>query len=145
GSCNNVNQVLHITDWIPPYQSLDAWSWTRSYTTDDYIEILDDDEGDEPNDLIDMGVGRLPVSSLQQAKAVVDKLLGYDKLELLSAAGTTCDAAGDGGGADWRNLVLFCSDDQHGSRFEGDIHMANSAQLARRVEHEEPCLNVNKI
>ncbi|MCB0771773.1 MAG: type IX secretion system sortase PorU [Flavobacteriales bacterium] len=145
GSYNNLNQGLNNQNWIPTYQSLDAWSWTRSYTSDDYFVILDDDEGEEPNDLIDMGVGRLPVSSLQQAKAVVDKLLGYDKLDLLSAAGTTCDAAGDGGAADWRNLVLFCSDDQDGSRFEGDIHMANSDQLARRVEHEEPCLNVNKI
>ena len=73
--------------------------------------MLDDDEGEEQNDLIGMGVGRLPVSSVNQAQAAVNKLLNYDKLTLSNAGGSSCTTGGDGGAVDWRNSVLFCADD----------------------------------
>lgn len=145
GSFNNLSLSASNQNLVPTYQSYDSWSLNKSYTSDDYFVILDDDEGDEQNDLIDMGVGRLPVSSLPQAQGVVNKLLNYDKLTLSAAGGNSCEAGGDGGATDWRNSVLFCSDDQSGSGFEGHVHMSNSDQLARRVEAESPCLNVNKI
>lgn len=145
GSYNNNSLAASNQNLIPTYQSYDSWSLNRSYTSDDYFVLLDDHEGEEQNQHIDMGVGRLPVSNLAQARGVVDKLLNYDKHTLAMAGGTTCEAGGDGGAADWRNSVLFCSDDQTGSGFEGPVHMSNSDQLARRVETESPCLNVNKI
>lgn len=145
GSYDNLSLSPNNQNLVPTYQSYDSWSWNKSYTTDDYFVILDDDEGDEQNDLVDMGVGRLPVSTVGQANAVVNKLLNYDKLTLSDAAGTSCTTGGDGGAADWRNSVLFCSDDQSGASFEGQVHMSNSDFLARRVEAESPCLNVNKI
>lgn len=144
GSYNNISQNPSNQNWIPTYESYDSWTLNKSYTSDDYFVILDDTEGEAQRDLVDMGVGRFPVSGIDQARAVVDKLLGYDKLNL-SATGTACDAGGDGGAVDWRNSTLFCSDDQDGAVFEGNVHMSNSDQLARRVENESPCLNVNKI
>ncbi len=51
----------------------------------------------------------------------------------------------DGGANDWRNQVLFASDDQTGDGFEGPIHMINSEALANKVESEHPCLNINKV
>lgn len=145
GSYNNASLAPSNQNLVPTYQSYDSWSLNKSYTSDDYFVILDDDEGEAQSDRIDMGVGRFPVSNLSQARAVVDKLLNYDKLTLSAAGGTTCEAGGDGGATDWRNSVLFCSDDQSGAGFEGPVHMANSDHLARRVEAESPCLNVNKI
>ncbi len=145
GSYNNVSLDPSNQNMLPSYQSYDSWSFNKSYTSDDYFVILDDSEGEAQNDKIDMGVGRLPVSSLSQARGVVDKLLNYDKLTLSAAGGTTCEAGGDGGATDWRNSVLFCSDDQSGDGFDGPVHMNNSDILARRVEAESPCLNVNKI
>lgn len=145
GSYNNLSLSPSNQNLLPTYQSYNSWELNRSYTSDDYFVLLDDDEGEAQNEHIDMGVGRLPVSSLAQARAVVDKLLNYDKHTLDMAGGTTCEAGGDGGAADWRNTVLFCSDDQSGSGFEGDVHMRNSDDLARRVEAESPCLNVGKI
>lgn len=145
GSYNNLSQASSNQNWIPTYQSENSWELVRSYTSDDYFVILEDGRGEAQNDPIDMGVGRLPVSSLAQARAVVDKLLNYDRLSLSTASGTTCDASGDGGANDWRTTALFCSDDQDGSGFEGDIHMKNSDLLAKRVENESPWVNINKI
>lgn len=51
---------------------------------------------------MDIGVGQFPVSSLEQANAMVDKVLSYDQLKLLSLTGSSCSENGDGGLADWR-------------------------------------------
>ncbi len=145
GSFNNLSQSPSNQNWIPTYQSLNSIQLNLSYTSDDYFVILADNRGEAQSDPIDMGVGRLAVSSLQQARAVVDKLLNYDKLDLLAAGGNSCDAGGDGGATDWRTTVLFASDDQDGGGYEGHVHMFNSDQLAKRVEVESPWLNINKI
>lgn len=145
GSYNNLSLAPSNQNLIPTYESYDSWWYTKSFTSDDYFVTLDNNEGESPNDLVDMGVGRLPVSSQAQAAAVVNKLLNYDKMALNTNAATSCTTGGDGGAADWRNEVLFVSDDQNGAGFEGDIHMRNSDELARRTESESPCLNVNKI
>ncbi len=145
GSYNNISRVESNQNWIPSYQTENSVDYSRSYTSDDYFALLDESEGEYTGDLMDIGVGRLPVSSLQQAREVVDKILRYDRLQLLTATGAVCDATGGGGAADWRTSVLFTSDDQDGGSFEGTIHMSQSDFLARRVEDEHPRFNVDKI
>lgn len=145
GSYNNISQAPSNQNLIPSYQNVNSWSYTASYTSDDYFVTLDDNEGESPTDLVDVGVGRLPVSSPVQAAAAVNKLLNYDRLDLASSTGSSCSTGSDGGAVDWRDLVLFCADDQNGEVFEGDLHMRNSDTLAKRTEAESPCLNINKI
>jgi len=145
GSYNNLSLAATNQNWIPSYQTENSLDPTRSYTSDDYFGLLDEGEGEATSDLVDIGVGRLPVSSLQQAREVVDKILAHDQLRLLTSSGEVCSPAGDGAIADWRTHVLFTSDDQDGSGFEGEIHMSQSDILARRVEREHPRYNVGKI
>jgi hypothetical protein len=145
GSYNNLALDPNNQNLVPTYQSLNSWGYAQSYTSDDYFISLDDSEGESPQDLVDMGVGRLPVSNLAQATSTVDKLLNYDRLDLNAAAPSSCAIGGDGGAADWRTSVLFVADDRDGDNGDGEIHMANSDALANRVEAEEPFLNVNKI
>ncbi|MDQ3100235.1 MAG: type IX secretion system sortase PorU, partial [Bacteroidota bacterium] len=116
-----------------------------SYTSDDYFGLLDDNEGEWTGDLVDIGVGRLPLSSLGMANEVVSKILNHDRLMMLSATGDVCSTTGDGGLADWRTQVVFTSDDQQGDGYEGIVHMNQSDFLARRVEQEHSYLNVNKV
>ncbi len=145
GSYNNLSLLPTNQNFIPSYQSADGISPSNSYTSDDYFGLLDETDGESTGDLVDIGVGRLPVSSSQQAQEVVTKILAYDRLQLLSSSDDNCSAIGGGGIADWRNHVLFASDDQEGDSFEGVIHMEQSNQLALRVENEHPHLNVDKI
>ncbi|HMC98046.1 MAG TPA: type IX secretion system sortase PorU, partial [Flavobacteriales bacterium] len=145
GSYNNLSLASTNQNMIPTYQTADGLDPARSYTSDDYFGLLDETEGDSTADLVDIGIGRLPVSTGQQAAEVVGKLLNYDRLQLLNSSGSNCSATGDGGIADWRTHVLFVSDDQEGDGLEGIIHMDQSDILARRVETEHPCLNVEKI
>ncbi|MBX2979971.1 MAG: type IX secretion system sortase PorU [Flavobacteriales bacterium] len=145
GSYNNISLAETNQNWIPSYQTRNSVNFSQSYTSDDYFGLLDEGESELPSELVDIGVGRLPVSSLQQAREVVDKILNYDRLQLLSSSGAVCTVTGDGGIADWRTHVLFTSDDQDGAGFEGAVHMSQSDFLARRVENEQPCFNVDKI
>jgi hypothetical protein len=146
GSYNNFSLSADNQNLVPAFESYDSWGLSSSFTSDDYFVTLDDNEGEAPGDLVDMGVGRFPVSTLAQAQEVVDKLLNYDNLDLSSTAAAACTAGGDGGAADWRTSILFCSDDRDGdSNGDGTTHMVNSDQLVNRVDTVEPYLNINKI
>lgn len=145
GSFNNLLLTENNQNLIPSYQTVNSVSPTRSYTSDDYFGLLDANEGEAPGDLVDIGIGRLPVHTLQQARDVVDKILSYDQLRLLTATGDICSESGEGGAVDWRTRALFVSDDQSGASFEGQVHMSQSDFLARRVEEEHPCFNTDKI
>ena len=145
GSYNNISSSPDNQNLIPSYQSYDSWLPSGCYTTDDYYCLLDDNEGESNADIIDVGVGRLPISDAGQAKHVVDKILNYDRLMLGSSQGTSCSSGSDGGASDWRNTILFTSDDQSGDNFEGTIHMSHSEALASKVELIKPCLNISKV
>lgn len=145
GSYNNISLAESNQNFIPSYQTENSTLPTQTYTSDDYFGLLDANEGEFSGDLVDIGIGRLPVHTAQQAREVVDKILDHDRLLMLSATGDVCSTTGDGGMADWRSQVLFVSDDQTGDSFEGWIHMSQSNILATRVETEHPCFNVDKI
>ncbi len=145
GSYNNLSQIGSNQNFIPTYQSAESIDPRRCYVSDDYFGLLDPTEGESTADLLDIGVGRLPISSLAQATEVVNKLLNYDRFQLTTASGSVCAASGSGGIPDWRTHVLFASDDQEGDIFEGVIHMEQSDRLARRIETEHPRFNVDKV
>lgn len=70
-----------------------------SYSTDDYIGMLEDTEGsfDINSATINVAVGRMPVKNLAEAKTAVDKLYKYVKNPDYGA---------------WRNNVMIIADDQ---------------------------------
>ena len=145
GSYNNISLSFSNQNWVPSYQTEDAINYSFSYTSDDYFGLLDPNEGESTADLVDIGIGRIVAHNSQQANEVVDKILGYDRQQMLNTNSSSCTTTGDGGIADWRTHVLFVSDDQEGDAFEGEIHMNQSDFLARRVENEHPFLNTEKI
>ncbi|MGV3636077.1 MAG: type IX secretion system sortase PorU, partial [Flavobacteriales bacterium] len=145
GSYNNVLLTEANQNWIPTYQTTNVLDPGKSYGTDDYYGFLDPNEGEWTGDLVDLGIGRLPVSSADQANSVVNKILNYDQMQNLGATGSSCTASGDGGLVDWRTHVLFASDDQEGENFENTIHLGQSETLAQRVVNEHPTLNVDKV
>lgn len=92
---NNTNKVL-------TFQSKESLNTVNSYVSDDFFGILDDNEGDDDNGYLDIGIGRFPVSTLEQAKIVVDKSLFY--------AGNNAASFGE-----WRNRLCLVSDDGNGN------------------------------
>lgn len=124
GSYDNRSSDPGNPNFILTYQSSNSFSPTRSFVTDDFFGLLDDDER-VSSGLLDLGIGRLPVSTPEQARAVVDKIIGYDSM---SRAGN------------WRNVLCFIGDDE-----DYNIHMRDADILATYIDTTYYVFNINKI
>jgi hypothetical protein len=111
-------------NFIPTYQSANSLRPTQSFVSDDFFGLLDENEG-EHSGLIDLGIGRIPVSTPEQAQSVVNKIIGYN-------------AAAKRG--DWQNVLCFIADDG-----DNNIHMRDADILAEEVKGKYPVYNLEKI
>lgn len=108
------------------YQSNHSLNEVMSYVTDDYFGFLENSGGETPERaLLNLGIGRLPVSSLQEATQVVDKIIAY--------ASTSETGA-------WKNQVAFVADDG-----DGNLHMEQADEVAQYVVNNSKDYAVNKI
>ncbi len=124
GSYDNRNQTEQNPNMILTYQSENSLAPTLSYVSDDFFGLLDTGER-LYNGLLDIGIGRLPVSTVEEASAVVDKLIGYDQAETLG---------------EWRNFICLIGDDE-----DGNIHMRLATSLGDYITENYPDYNINKI
>jgi len=114
------------SNFIPTYESPNSLHYINSYATDDFFGFLDNDEGADNGDLLDIGIGRFVVTTPEEATSAVDKVIHY---------ATSEDAMGN-----WRNVVTFVGDDE-----DSNVHMNQADQLAVYVDTTYPSYNVDKI
>ena len=127
---------------LPTYQSANSVNPTESYTSDDYFGLLDSMEADHTYDLVDVGIGRLPVNSDEEAKDMVDKIKAYAKGDNgISSSGAACGPqAGSVQDPNWRDLVVFVADDE-----DGNLHMQDAEDIAGKVRNLYPVMNLRKV
>ncbi len=108
------------------YQALNSVNEVNAYETDDYFAWLDDNEGAvDTSAKMDIGVGRLPVTSVEEATSVVDKLIGYMQ---------------NTEHGKWKNQLVYLADDGDG----GD-HTKTAEGSAEQVRVNNPDFVVHKI
>ena len=90
--------------------------------------LLDETDGDFINDIVDIGIGRLPVKSLAEANSMVNKVELYYSVDALG---------------DWRNSVTFVADD--GDVKDGNQFMNQADNLATYIDTNHQNINLNKI
>lgn len=125
GSYDMKDRVNGNTNFVPTYQSNNSWKPTDSYTSDDYFGLLDPNERDRTGDIVDLGIGRLPVKTVAEAQSAVNKIRHYYDSRSFGA---------------WRNWLVFTGDDE-----DGNIHMRDANRLATRVDTTYPVYNIEKI
>ena len=102
-----------------------------SFTTDDYFGFLDDNEGVRLDvDNLDIGVGRFPVKTREEASAAVDKVIEYTQNKQLGI---------------WKNKLYFVADDGNTADGYTIDHMDQSNQLAAYMEKNHPAFVNNKL
>lgn len=140
GSYDNKNFTPGNTNLIPTYQSENSLSPTQSYVSDDYFGLLSDDDGEDPNDLMDIGVGRLVVKNIQEATSVVNKIRKY--MEIVPQVYTEdCTVCGDNTsnfGA-WRNKIALVAD------YDGNSFMSDSRTLSNLIQDYTENYNIDRI
>ncbi|WP_075342107.1 type IX secretion system sortase PorU [Tenacibaculum agarivorans] len=114
---------------VPTFHAEDSFDLVSSYVTDDFYVMVNDSDGRMlSNDDIDIASGRIPVSTPQQARAIVDKILSYYNK----------DSFGD-----WRNTVTLIADDIDDN---SDVSLQSGLeQVADSIKKYKPIFNVNKI
>ncbi|WP_083322307.1 type IX secretion system sortase PorU [Hymenobacter lapidarius] len=132
-------------NYVPTYESRESLApfyggayGQASYSSDDYYALLDDNEGEwdelrPGTELLDIGVGRLPVrapkgqrTNADQAKVVVDKIISYDSAPALGK---------------WRNRITLVSDDGNGDLFVGQ----GSELISQSLQASSPVYNLHKV
>ncbi len=123
-------------NWIPTYQTENSFSRGRSYTSDDYFGLLDENEGewaytDGPSfERVDVGLGRFPVRTPQEAAQMVEKVKSYERPSSRGA---------------WRTRLTVVADDQEPNSWDTDLHVQNAELLSDTVNVVAPGLNIQKI
>lgn len=128
---------LNPTDFnkLLTYQSTNSLNETYSYTNDDYFGYLEDGSYGYNsiylNRNLNVGVGRFPVSKVEQAENLINKVKQYYKLEL----------------GDWRTKFVAMADDNETSpSLSGyNTFLKGEEEVLETLHNVEPRMNASRI
>lgn len=146
GTYDPLNRIANNNYLLPTYNNPETGpvDYIGSFTSDDFFGLLDDSEIMQSTDMLDIGVGRIPVSDLTSAEQVIDKIqhyMNYGSTLFSAADGVQC---GDDGYAstfgDWRNRIVLMADDENNAQFVLDCE-----SLSDTTRKYHPEVNMVKI
>ncbi len=128
GSYDNLSNDPSVSNFILTYESESSLAPVSSFVSDDFYVFLDNGEGSisGAHDM-DMGVGRIPVKTAEEATDFLNKLRSY--YSPISYG-------------NWKNNLLLIADDAEGGE---TIHQTQSNTLATQIETDYPVFNIDKI
>ncbi|MCX6219429.1 MAG: type IX secretion system sortase PorU [Bacteroidia bacterium] len=125
GTCDPVHKPGDDNpNWIPTVQSENSLNEVGSYVSDDFFGQLESSIGD-PSGTINIGIGRIPASTIGEATLAVDKIIHYHEAATLG---------------DWRNNICFIGDDE-----DNNLHVSDSENLALAQVQNNPEYKASKI
>lgn len=124
------NRIPNNTNIVPIFHTINSNNLSASQMTDDFFTMMDDNEGvmNSAAHKMDIAVGRMLVSNLQQAREMVNKVIEYHDENSYGR---------------WRNNFTLISDDVDES-WEVVIQ-SQLDQLGNTIGSEIPTVNVFKI
>lgn len=134
GDCVWDNRMLTTTtrnlnpdDYLLCFESENSYNEIYCYIDDGWFCLLDEGEGANPQsaDLLDMAVGRFPVTTEAEAKIMVDKTIAYAENK---NAGT------------WQNTIMFLGDDGN-----NNLHMEDVDEAAEETAANHPGFLIKKV
>lgn len=115
-------------NYVPTFEDWGSLSTSNTYCTDDFFGFLDDSEGGNlsgSSNLLDIGIGRIPVNNTFDAQGFIDKLKAYLSTQSLG---------------EWRTLYTLVGDDE-----DGNTHLEHAEQHANFIHNNYPEYNIDKI
>lgn len=133
GDCAWDNRMLSTAwrnknpdDYLLCFESENSFSDTECYVMEDYFGLLDDGEGGRlTSDKTDLGVGRFPVTTAQEARIMVDKTINH---------------LGNIYAGNWKNIVMMMGDDG-----DENEHLEMADDVAECVMKDNPEMEVRKV
>lgn len=127
GSYDHKSITASNINYILTYQSANSLNPTTSFVTDDFFGLLDASDNVEASNsgLVDIGIGRLPVKSSEEAQQMVEKIKSY---------------LNTNNKGNWINSICFVGDDE-----DNNIHMRDADRLASFVDTTYQYFFINKL
>ncbi len=116
---------LQASDFIPPFESVESFNIVDTYPSDDYYGLLSDTEGGDLNGDLDIGVGRIPCKTAEEANNVVAKIINYESPASFG---------------DWRNRSVFMADNG-----DANAHLGSAEYVDNSVLQNQRNLNLDKL
>lgn len=124
------------TNFVPAYETINSFDrGGASYCSDDFFALLDNNEGSDgfvylsASSNVDVGIGRIPARTADEAQGIVNKIKTYV---------TNIDCM-----RDWRNMVTVISDDMEAG-WEANF-LSGSEAICNQIEGINPVWNFDKI
>ena len=117
-------------NFVPVYESRNSLHPLQTYCSDDFYGFLEDDEGEWAevaggNHSMEVGIGRIPATTPEEAEKVIDKIINYSSNKTLGT---------------WRNKVAFVADDG-----DNNLHVRQSNDLATFMDTTYSKFNYVKV
>ncbi len=119
-SYDYLDRMENNTNFVPTYESWESSNSVSSYATDQYFGLKELTGFGE----MQVAVGRIPVSTVEDANKVLNKIQAYNSNEALGS---------------WTNEMMFIGDDG-----DGNLHLKDVERLARVVDTASPVMNITK-
>lgn len=122
------NRIPNNTNLVPSYQSVSSVDPLSTYTSDDFFGFLEDGEDINSSivvNTLDIGIGRVPAKTVEEAKAFADKLIDYHAALAFGP---------------WRTQFNFIADDE-----DNNLHLQDAEVLTSTVSTTGPEFNSQKI
>lgn len=123
------DRVSNNTNFVPTFESAQSLNNLGNYCGDDFFGFLDDNENIEKTGIantLDVGVGRLPVKSLEEANNFVNKVKHYKSPASLGA---------------WRLSATIIADNEDGA----GPHMEDGEIMDATVQTNSNIYNATKV
>ena len=119
-----------LSTHVPTYLSVESLDPILTYGSDDYFGLLEEEEGlwEESATTfatLDLGVGRLPARSAEQAEIIVNKIISY----------ATKGAVGP-----WQQRITFVADDG-----DGHLHHRDAEKLIETLVRAAPSFRAERM
>ena len=132
------DRIPNNTNIVPIYHSIYSnTAGESSFATDDFFGLMDDNEGrietsstGSPSYGIDIAVGRMIVSTTQQAEEMVNKVLEYHDIKSYGS---------------WRNNYVSISDDPDSYKIGDYTLQIKQNNLTNTIVAQKPFINYKKI
>jgi len=134
------NRMPDNMNFVPTYESPNGLDETASYSSDDYYGFLDDTDGPYTAELLDIGIGRFPVKTTDEASTMINKIVRYLAKNNPNSVSTGCSNYASSVSGDWRNMVCFVADDEEYNDF-----LTSSEARANYVDTLFKDYNLDKI
>ncbi|MDR1652291.1 MAG: type IX secretion system sortase PorU [Prevotellaceae bacterium] len=114
------------------YQANNSGHKVSSFVTDDYIGMMTDDAEDIniPANRLDIAVGRFPITTREQAQAIVDKTIEYMRNQRRT---------------NWKNQLVYLADDGEENQNDYRTYMEGQENIIREIYAKHPEYQTNRI